>query len=279
MRKGNERARELAAVFAAACLLLFVPPVPVVPHAPAAAGAPRLLRFSPAGGEGLGRDTAVVLSFDRPMDLESVARAARFEPPVSFAVSGESECIIVPDTLLRPGAAYVFRLQPGVAEDRAGRELGEEMEISFTTRSDGVTIEISAFSFAGEVMEGRDPQGVASVIGNGVGHYPGAGRPGRSNYVVMAHASGRVYFPFNRLFQLQTGDTIRLTYGGRDFLYGVRENRVVRDTEVWIVDPTAHPVVTAFVCCAEDGRPSPTFHPPFRYVVRASLAGAVPGFP
>ncbi len=239
-------------------------------------GGPRLMRLSPSSGEMLGRDTTVVLSFDRPMDLESLTGAARFEPPVDFTVCGESECMVVPDNLLSPGTTYSFFLSPGVAEDLEGKTFQGEVAFSFTTRGDGITIEIPALSYGGEIMEGSDPQGVASVIGFGVGHYPGTGRPGRGNFVIMAHASGQIDFPFNSLFDLQVGDEIRLDYGGRVYLYRCSETRVVRDTEMWIVDPTGNAMLTAFVCCAENGRPSPTFHPSYRYIVRASLREASP---
>jgi sortase (surface protein transpeptidase) len=234
------------------------------------------MRYSPQGEDGLGRDTAIVLSFDRRMDLQSLSRAVSFEPPVGFSVSGESECIVVPDVFLAPRTAYTFRLRPGIARDLQGRACESETTISFSTRGDGMTMEIPAFSFRGEVMEGNDPQGVASVIGYGVGHYPGAGRPGRGNFVVMAHASGQVDFPFNGLFDLREGDEIILTYGGRDYRYRWSDGRVVEETAMWILDPTASAVLTAFVCCAENGRPSPTFHPSYRYVMRASLSGASP---
>lgn len=276
MRRGRIPLRHAAALLAALCLLALLCPAAPLAAAQEKTAGPRLLRLSPAGGEGLGRDTVVVLSFDRPMHLESLALAARFEPPVGFNVSGESECIFVPDNLLAPDTAYSFYLEPGVAGDLEGKALKDGVEVSFTTRGDGITMEIPAFSFKGEVVEGTDPQGVASVIGFGVGHYPGTGRPGRGNFVIMAHASGQIEFPFNSLFDLGEGDAIILTYGGRDYVYAWSHDRVVRDTEMWIVDPTANPVLTAFVCCAEDGRPSPTFHPSCRYVVRASLVGASP---
>ena len=237
---------------------------------------PDLMRVLPEGGGIIGRDASIALSFDRPMDLQSIARSVYFEPPVEFAVSGESECLIVPVNLLAPNAQYTFHLRPGTAEDMLGRACGEGVELSFSTRGDGVIMEIPAFSFRDEVMEGGDPQGVASVIGFGVGHFPGTGRPGRGNFVIMAHASGQIDFPYNRLFDLVEGDEINLTYGGRDYRYTWREGLVVRDSDVWIADPTDSPVLTFFVCCAEDGRPSPTFHPPYRYSVRAYLAGAMP---
>jgi hypothetical protein len=276
INSGHRRVWRGAVVLVATCLLALICLAAVPPAVYEVADGPRLLRTSPAGGEGLGRDTTVVLSFDRPMDTESLERAARFEPPLDFTVSGEAECMVVPENLLSPNAAYVFRLRPGLAKDLEGRAFQGEVEIYFTTRGDGVTIEIPAFSFHGEILEGKDPQGVASVISFGVGHYPGTGRPGRGNFVIMAHASGQIDFPFNALFDLGEGDEIELTYGGREYRYRWSEGIVVPDTDMWIIEPTSNPVLTAFVCCAENGKPSPTFHPPYRYVVRASLNGVSP---
>ncbi len=271
----GKNARTAMIVAAAALTLVFALPLPAI-VAEAENGGPRLMRVSP-GGEGvLGRDTVVSLSFDRPIDLESLAQAAYFEPPAALAVSGESECLVVPVNLLAPNTRYAFRLKPGIVEDLDGDVFCGEVSIAFATGGDGMILEIPALSYRGEIVEGKDPQGVASVIGFGVGHYPGTGRPGRGNFVVMAHASGQVDFPFNHLVDLKEGDEIRVSYGGRVYVYRWSEGMVVRDTDMWIVDPTAEAVFTAFVCCAENGRPSPTFHPPFRYVVRASLARSVP---
>lgn len=242
----------------------------------ARADGPRLMRVMAPPGTGAGRDAVIALSFDRPMDLHSLAGAMSFEPQVTFAVSGEAEVLVVPVNLLAPGTSYRFRLEAGGARDLEGRELHEGMEATFLTRDDGMEIEIPSFPYAGPVIEGSEPQAVASVIGFGVGHYPGTGRPGRGNLVLMAHASGLVHFPFNRLFDLEEGAEIHITYGGRRYLYRLGQTLVVRDTDMWIVDPTAHPLLTFFVCCAGDGRPSPTFHPPYRYVVRAEVAGASP---
>ncbi len=240
------------------------------------AGGPRLMRVMAPEGAGAGRDAVIALSFDRPMDLHSLAGAASFEPGIPFAVSGESEVLVVPVNLLAPGTAYTFRLRAGGARDAWGAELSEEVEVSFTTRSDAMQIEVPSFSYAGPVIEGQQPQGVARAIGFGVGHYPGTGRPGRGNLVLMAHASGQVDFPFNRLFDLAEDSEIRVSYGGRSYLYRLEQSFVVRDTDTWIVDPSPRPLLTFFVCCAADGRPSPTFHPPYRYVVRAAVRDAMP---
>ena len=235
-----------------------------------------MMRVTAPEGMDAGRDAVVALSFDRPMDLQSLADASSFEPKVSFAVSGEAEVLFVPVNLLAPGTAYTFRLEAGRATDVHGNILTAGLEVTFSTRRDGMYLEIPALSFAGPVIEGSDPQGVAGVIGFGVGHYPGTGRPGRGNLVLMAHASGLVDFPFNGVFDLAEGAEMLVTYGGRRYAYRLEQGLVVRDVDVWILDPAPRPLLTVFVCCAADGRPSPTFHPPYRYVVRAAAAGPPP---
>ncbi len=276
MEKGKNTAISLktALVICIAVTLLFT----AAPLAASEDGeGPRLMGYMPvANGEELGRDTTVSLSFDRPMDLESLAAAVYFEPPVEFAVSGEAECLVVPVNLLEPAQEYTFRLRAGSAEDLSGGICAEEVAITFRTRDDAMDIEIPAFPYRGKIREGKDPQGIVSLLGNGVGHYAGTGRPGRGNFVIMAHASGQVDFTFNKLFALGEGDRMVITYGGRDYVYGWSQGIVVADTEVWILDATAHAMVTTFVCCDESGQPSPTFHPPYRYVVRTRLLSATP---
>lgn len=261
-----------AAVVVLAAVLLAGP---AVPGARGGEGGPRLLEAIPRGGA-LGRDAAVALCFDRPMDLESLAAAVAFEPEVEFEVSGESACLVTPVNLLEGGREYAFRLEPGVARDLRGRRCEDGASFSFTTRDDAMTLEVPALSFMGEVLEGNDPDWVAALLGFGVGQYPGAGRPGRGNLVLMAHASGQIGFPFNRLVELQEGDVLILRYGGRSFTYAWDDGRVVAETEVSILDPSPNPRLTIFICCGPDGRPSPTFHPPYRYVMGAALAATQP---
>ena len=262
-----------AALLLLALLLLaaFTPQVGVYAVEASQEG-PRLLASLPAQGGLVGRDAAVALSFDRPMDTGSLQRAVTFDPPVDFQVSGESECLVVPVTLLKGGSAYTFRLEPGGATDLQGRPYVQGLELTFSTRDDVMIMEVPALSFYAEVVEGSTPQGVATLTGFGVGHYPGAGRPGSGNFVLMAHSSGQVDFPFNAMNGMQEGDLFIIEYGGRRYQYTLQEGLVIQDTELWILDPTPSPILTVFICCAEDGNPSPTFHPSYRYVVRAALS-------
>jgi sortase (surface protein transpeptidase) len=89
--------------------------------------------------------------------------------------------------------------------------------------------------------------------------------------VLMAHSSGLVDFPFNGLWRLKEGDLFRVYYCGRVYVYAWESGFVVGQEETWILEGSDYPLMTIFVCCNEEGRPSPTLHPPYRYVVRARL--------
>lgn len=274
---GKSLQSRLALAGAAVILLLWaLIPQPAYGITHSRACGPRLMRALPGNSGLMGRDVCIALSFDRPMDLASISQAASFQPPLTFTVSGEAECLIVPSNLLEGGHEYTFRLDPGRAQDCNGNVFEGEVELDFVTRSDGMAIEVPRMGYSGAIVEGKDPEGVASVLGFGVGHYPGTGRPGGGNLVLMAHASGQIDFPFNHLQDLQASDEIRVRYGGMAYLYRLDETMVVPDNAMWILGPEGHPMLTMFVCCAADGKASPAFHPPYRYVVRAILIGAMP---
>lgn len=240
---------------------------------------PRLLAVNAPGEGTVGRDAVVALSFDRPVDLGSLAGAVSFQPEIAFEVAGEAECLVVPVNLLEGEREYVFRLQAGAVRDRAGRPSEDGTALAFAVRDGSVTLEVPALGFEGNVQEAQDADALLGVLGSGAGHYPRAGRPGRSNFVLLAHASGRIDFPFNGLAGLKTGDRLNVRCEGKAYEYVWESGLVVAETETWILDPSSSPVLTIFVCCGPDGKPSPTFHPPYRYVVRAALAADTLPFP
>jgi len=237
--------------------------------------APKLMSFSPASGTVAGRDVSVILNFDVTMDSSSLERAAVFEPNLSFKViiSG-TQAEFQPTCLLDASSNYRFTLSPNMALNADGALLERGMSVSFSTLADPVTLTVPKFGYENTVIEGPTADAVTAALGNGVGHFPGLGRPGAGNFVLFAHTSGQIDFPYNRLFDLQTGDEMILTYGGRSWTYVMKKGFVVNQDELWILDQTSQPTITFFVCSAPEGKPSPTFHPPYRYVVRAELAGA-----
>ncbi len=233
---------------------------------------PHLVSLSPADGAAVSRDVSVVLIFDVPMDRESVARAATFEPTVPCdVIESGTQVELRPVALLSGATTYRFTLDASAALSDEGVQLASAASCTFTTSGDAVTLFVPRFDYANSVLEGTNADAIVAAIGDGVGQFPGAGRPGAGNYVLFAHASGQVSFPYNRLFEMDLGDELVLEYAGKSYTYRVSRTFVVNQTELWILDATSQPTITFFVCSAAEGVPSPTFHPEYRYVVRADL--------
>ncbi len=234
---------------------------------------PELVAAAPAEGSTVQRDASVTLDFNVEMDRDSLQRAATFTPEAGFdvIVTG-SRAELRPKSLLAEGTNYRCSLQPGTVLSRAGAVLEKGFNVAFTTTAgDPVTLTIDRLGLADNIMEGTNADTITAAMGNGVGHFPGLGRPGGGNFVIFAHASGQVSFPYNRLFELDPGDLMLLTYGGRTWTYRMAKGFVVYQDELWILDQSDSPIITFFVCSSPEGAPSPTFHPLYRYVVRADL--------
>ncbi|MHB8780606.1 MAG: sortase domain-containing protein [Candidatus Geothermincolia bacterium] len=241
-------------------------PAPIIPLIPV------IEDITPAAGATVARNAAVVITFNTEMDRESLVSAASFEPPLDFEVEMEGKAVsFQPVAMLPKSSSYGFSLKDGTAKSSQGETLSDGASTSFATAQDGMTLAIPRLGYQDPVMEGSDANAVASAIGNGVGHFYGTGRPGGGNVVLFAHCSGIIWFPYNRIMELEPGDAMVLSYGGKDFEYRMEESFVVEQTELWILDPTDEDVITFFVCANAQGDPSPTFHPPYRYVVRAQL--------
>lgn len=233
---------------------------------------PVLLSAAPADGSTVQRDASVILDFDEPMDAASLARAVSFSPESSFDVLvTENRAELRPNSLWSQGTNYRFNLQGGTAVSSEGAVLEAGLSLAFSTARDPITMTIDRLGYTDNILEGATADEITAAMGNGVGHFPGLGRPGVGNFVIFAHASGQVSFPYNRLFDLVPGDLLLLEYGGRTWTYRMTKGFVVYQDELWILDQTEAPLITFFVCSSPEGQPSPTFHPLYRYVVRADL--------
>ncbi|MEN9553023.1 MAG: hypothetical protein RLY24_618 [Actinomycetota bacterium] len=98
----------------------------------------------------------------------------------------------------------------------------------------------------------------------GVGFWPGTALPGtRGNVVLGGHRTAALR-PFYNIEKMKPGDLITVSRPGKSFTYKVSKVLVVRPTAVWIVEPTATPMLTLFTC-------HPRGSTSMRYVVRATL--------
>jgi sortase A len=111
-------------------------------------------------------------------------------------------------------------------------------------------------------------EGVAQkVLGEGPGHYPGTGLPGRGRTVAIAGHRVTHTRPFLRINELKRGQRIVLTRRSVHFVYRVSAMRILDQSDVWLL--RMHPTVERLVLTA--------CHPPHtarkRIVVFAKLAG------
>ena len=81
-------------------------------------------------------------------------------------------------------------------------------------------------------------EGVSQAdLAKGPGHYTGSAMPGQiGNFAVAGHRTGWGQ-PFNRLGELEVGDSIVAGWRGRDLTYRVTETQTVKPTQVGVVLP------------------------------------------
>jgi sortase A len=100
----------------------------------------------------------------------------------------------------------------------------------------------------------------------GPGHYPQTPMPGQPGNAAIAGHRTTYGAPFFRLNELNPGDTIYVTTAQGAFEYHVRETKVVKPTEVSVLNPTPDNRLTLTTC-------NPRFSASQRLVVVSDLIG------
>lgn len=102
-------------------------------------------------------------------------------------------------------------------------------------------IEIPRLDVSAIVRAGVD----ARTLRLAVGHIPGTAVPGDPGNAGLA---GHRDTFFRRLEDVRPGDTIRVVTPGATHVYLVERTDVVQPEDVWVLDPTATPVLTLVTC-------------------------------
>ncbi|HDQ71779.1 MAG TPA: sortase [Chloroflexi bacterium] len=107
-----------------------------------------------------------------------------------------------------------------------------------------IRIQIPTIGVDAPVLEGDDWE----TLKEGAGHYVGSVNPGeRGNCVISAHNDifGEI---FRDLPELDLGDEIFVHTQRQVYRYVVTQKRIVKPTEVSVMDPTSQPVLTLISC-------------------------------
>jgi sortase A len=87
-----------------------------------------------------------------------------------------------------------------------------------------------------------------SQLRQGPGHYPGTPSPGQPGNAGIAGHRTTYGAPFYRLNELQPGDAIVVTTRAGEFHYAVADSKVVKPTDVSVLDPTPDNRLTLTTC-------------------------------
>ncbi len=100
-----------------------------------------------------------------------------------------------------------------------------------------------------------DERNFQIALRDGVVHYPNTGTPGQpGNIVIFGHSSNQVWakgnykFVFASLDKLETGDSIILEYKGLRYIYAVKNMKIVKPTDLSVLDTTTAHRLTLITC-------------------------------
>jgi sortase A len=145
------------------------------------------------------------------------------------------------------------------ATNRSSADISQPAPLRLSSGMDLVgRIDVPRLHISAMVAEGTSSR----ILRLAVGHIPGTALPGQAGNVALA--AHRDTF-FRHLGELKSGDLIRVTVPGEQYLYGVKFTAVVRPNETWVVEPSEGQLLTLVTCYP--------FHyvgpAPERFVVRA----------
>ncbi len=103
--------------------------------------------------------------------------------------------------------------------------------------------------------QSTDNVAILEDLKSGVIHYPGTAYPGQiGNVFITGHSSfywwsgGKYNQIFANLDKLEAGDLVYLYHGGREFIYQVYDEFVVKPTQTEVLNPTPDPQLTLMTC-------------------------------
>ncbi len=106
-------------------------------------------------------------------------------------------------------------------------------------------MEIDKIDLVVTMAEGTDNKSITLSVG----HFPNTAMPGQvGNFAVVGHRSYRYGAYFNRLDELEPGDTVRVKTVDGIFTYCVDSKEVVEPTELSVLDPTDTATMTLVTC-------------------------------
>ncbi|MDA0181062.1 class E sortase [Solirubrobacter phytolaccae] len=126
-------------------------------------------------------------------------------------------------------------------------------------------LRIERIGLSSVVLEGTN----ADDLRRGPGHYPSTALPGQRGTVAIAGHRTTYGAPFRKIDKVRTGDDIVVTMPYGRFTYRVERTRIVKPTDVWVVDDRSYDRLVLTAC-------HPLYSAAQRIVVFARLVRSEP---
>ena len=126
-------------------------------------------------------------------------------------------------------------------------------------------LKIDRIGLSSVVLEGTN----ADDLRRGPGHYPSTPLPGQRGTVAIAGHRTTYGAPFRKIDKVRKGDDVVVTMPYGRFTYRVEQTRIVKPTDVWVIDKRSYDRLVLTAC-------HPLYSAAQRIVVFARLAKSEP---
>ncbi|GIP30172.1 sortase [Paenibacillus sp. J23TS9] len=123
-------------------------------------------------------------------------------------------------------------------------------------------LEIDKIGLKLPILHGATKQNMKTTLAS-IEHTGTAGEIG--NYAIAGHRNRTYGRNFNRLDELQTGDTIEVDTGERRFEYTVTEKLIVKPEDVWVLESDGKDEEITLVTC------HPMVNPTHRLIIKGKI--------
>ncbi len=181
---------------------------------------------------------------NKHVEAQKDALVAQYEDYINWVNDSELNVQEIEDAISKRRAEEASEIASAEAEAPAPAEQDKLQEMAIPKGIIGI-MEIDKIDLVVTMAEGTDNKSITLSVG----HFPNTAMPGQvGNFAVVGHRSYRYGAYFNRLDELEPGDTVRIKTADGIFTYCVDSKSVVEPTDISVLDPTDTATMTLVTC-------------------------------
>ena len=169
---------------------------------------------------------------------------AQYEDYINWVNDSELNVDEIEDAMSKRRAEEASEIASAQADASAPAQQDKLREMSIPNGIIGI-MEIDEIDLVVTMADGTDNKSITLSVG----HFPNSAMPGQAgNCAIVGHRSYRYGAYFNRLDELEAGDTVRIKTVDGIFTYCIDTKQVVEPTELSVLDTTDDATITLITC-------------------------------